>query len=98
MSSTPPPVKPYSLQLAERVHYTTGQDKLPHICAGGFLLETLWHTTVEHKVLKTPGLMVRRAMVRAVIFWPSLYIGTAAVLKWAKWRVDRAEERAEREK
>ncbi|KAI1637270.1 hypothetical protein F4809DRAFT_605324 [Biscogniauxia mediterranea] len=97
MSSSPPPLKPYSLQVAERFHYATGKEYLPRICAGGFLLETLWHTTFERKVLKTPGPKVRRAIVQAAVFWPTVYIGTAMTLKWAEWRVNRAE-RAEREK
>ncbi|KAI2463754.1 hypothetical protein F4781DRAFT_106768 [Annulohypoxylon bovei var. microspora] len=88
----------YSLQLAERIHNTTGQDKLPHICIGGFLLESFWNGVVEKRLLKTSPALVRKSLWRAAVFWPGVYLTTRAALIWAEWRVRKAkEERRENE-
>ncbi|KAI1374875.1 hypothetical protein F4677DRAFT_159645 [Hypoxylon crocopeplum] len=83
--------KPYSLQIAERIHGTTGKDQLGRICFGGFFLESVWHSVVERKIMDTSPMAVRKAMIRASIFWPSLYIATKTALKWAEWRVLKTE-------
>ncbi|KAI0002639.1 hypothetical protein F4779DRAFT_603354 [Xylariaceae sp. FL0662B] len=83
--------KPYSLEAAEAIHNTTGKESLAPICVGGFLLESLWHSVFERKVLKTPAPLVRKAMLRAAFFWPSVYLVTGATLKWAEWRVRKAD-------
>ncbi|KAI1354351.1 hypothetical protein F5Y01DRAFT_14105 [Xylaria sp. FL0043] len=93
MSSAPSP-KPYSLQLAERIHYATGKEQLGRICVGGFLLESVWHSVIERRVLKTPAPTVRKAMVRAAVTWPIIYAVTSAGIAWAAWKVN--ETQAER--
>ncbi|KAI1266363.1 hypothetical protein F5Y18DRAFT_426265 [Xylariaceae sp. FL1019] len=90
MSSHPPGPKPYTLQIAERINNTTGKDKLPTICLSGFLLETLWHSVIERRTLNTSAPAVRKAMMRAAVFWPGVYIATSAALAWAQWKVDEA--------
>ncbi|KAI1311751.1 hypothetical protein F5Y03DRAFT_391306 [Xylaria venustula] len=87
MSSRPPP-QSYSLQLAERIHNTTGKEQLPRICAGGFVLECVWHSVIERRVLKTPVPAVRKAMVRAAVTWPVIYAVASAGITWAAWRVN----------
>ncbi|KAI0834299.1 hypothetical protein F5Y06DRAFT_175045 [Hypoxylon sp. FL0890] len=87
---------PYSLKLAERIHNTTGKDKLGHICVGGFLLESLWHLVVERNFLKTSPPVVRKSLIRAAVFWPGLFVVTGAALKWAEWKVQKGRQ-AERE-
>ncbi|RYC62030.1 hypothetical protein CHU98_g4176 [Xylaria longipes] len=96
MSSLPPAPKPYSLQLAERIHYTTGKEHLTRICTGGFLLESFWHVIIERRILKTPTPAVKKAMFRAAATWPLVYAATTASIAWAAWRVNQAE-RAEKE-
>ncbi|KAI1410991.1 hypothetical protein F5Y13DRAFT_68529 [Hypoxylon sp. FL1857] len=89
MASSP---KPYSLQLAERIHNTTGKDRLGRICVLGIILESLWHSVVERKLLKTSAPVVRKALFKAAIFWPGVYVVTGAAVKWAELRVRKAEE------
>ncbi|KAI0451529.1 hypothetical protein F5B21DRAFT_380484 [Xylaria acuta] len=96
MSSLPPTPKPYSLQLAERVHNTTGKEHLTRICVGGFLLESFWYAIIERRILKTPTPAVKKAMFRAAATWPIIYAVTTAGVAWAAWRVNQAE-RAETE-
>ncbi|KAI3327831.1 hypothetical protein HD806DRAFT_336147 [Xylariaceae sp. AK1471] len=91
MSSLPQAPKPYSLQLAERIHNTTGKEQLTRICIGGFLLESIWHSVIEKRVLKTPTPVVKKAMFRAAATWPILYLVTSAGLSWAAWRVSQYE-------
>ncbi|KAI0532931.1 hypothetical protein GGR58DRAFT_140438 [Xylaria digitata] len=91
MSSLPPTPKSYSLQFAERIHYTTGKDQLTRICVGGFLLESLWHSVIERRVFKTPIPVVRKSMYRAAMMWPAIYIVTTAAISWAAWKVNQAE-------
>ncbi|RYP18488.1 hypothetical protein DL767_009828 [Monosporascus sp. MG133] len=79
-------------RLAHRIHNTTGKERLPQICVGGFALELAWHTQVERRVFSTPLPAVRRAMVRAAVFWPSLFVLTELALKWAEKRVAKYEE------
>ncbi|KAI1813784.1 hypothetical protein GGS20DRAFT_586107 [Poronia punctata] len=88
MTSPSRPVKPYDLQFAERVHNTTGKENLPTICVAGFALEYLWNSTIEQRFFKTPAPMVKKAMVRAAIMWPSVFVVTSAAISWAAWRVD----------
>jgi hypothetical protein len=88
MSSPPPPVKPYTLQLAERIHNTTGKENLTSICVGGFALESLWHSIIERRFFKTPAPAVKKAMVRATAMWPAVFIITSAGISWAAWKVD----------
>ncbi|KAI4867010.1 hypothetical protein F4820DRAFT_232387 [Hypoxylon rubiginosum] len=90
--ASPSSSKPYSLQLAERINGTTHKDQLGNICLGGFFLESVWHSVVETRFLKTPPPVARKAMLRAAIFWPGVYVATEAALKWAEWRVKKAEE------
>ncbi|KAI0390008.1 hypothetical protein F5Y17DRAFT_462186 [Xylariaceae sp. FL0594] len=89
MSGPVPPEKPYLVQLAERIDNTTGKEHLPTICVGGFALETLWHSVVERKVLKTPPPAVKKAIFRAAVMWPTVFVVTSASISWAAWRVDR---------
>ncbi|OTA86303.1 hypothetical protein M434DRAFT_399947 [Hypoxylon sp. CO27-5] len=91
MASSSSSLKPYSLQLAERIHNTTGKDKLGRICVSGFFLESFWHLVVERKFLKTSPPIVRKALLKAAVFWPGVYVVTGTALKWAEWRVQRAE-------
>ncbi|KAI0407936.1 hypothetical protein F4802DRAFT_494220 [Xylaria palmicola] len=90
MSSPFPTPKPYSLQLAERIHYSTGKEHLVRICVGGFLLESSWHAGVERRILKTPAPAVNKALFRAAATWPIIYIATSAAINWAAWRVNQA--------
>ncbi|RYP62936.1 hypothetical protein DL769_007112 [Monosporascus sp. CRB-8-3] len=71
-------------RLAHRIHNTTGKERLPQICIGGFALELAWHTQVERRIFSTPLPAVRRAMLRAAVFWPSLFVVTELALKWAE--------------
>ncbi|KAI1179702.1 hypothetical protein F4777DRAFT_396382 [Nemania sp. FL0916] len=57
-----PPPKPYFLQLAERIHNATGKEHLPRICIGGFVLESIWNSVIERRMLKTPAPAVKKAM------------------------------------
>ncbi|KAJ3554273.1 hypothetical protein NPX13_g10656 [Xylaria arbuscula] len=96
MSSLPPPKKPWSLRTAERIHHITGKELLPRICVAGFLLECLWHSVMERRVLNTPAPAVRKALVRAMVTWPAVFVGTSASIYWAAWRVGRAESEKDR--
>ncbi|OTB00829.1 hypothetical protein M426DRAFT_323940 [Hypoxylon sp. CI-4A] len=82
---------PFSLQLAERIHNTTSKDKLGYICVGGLACESVWHSVVERNFLKTSPIVVRKAIFRAAVFWPGVFIATKTALRWAEWRVQRAE-------
>ncbi|KAI8960640.1 hypothetical protein F5Y11DRAFT_329002 [Daldinia sp. FL1419] len=84
--------KPYSLQLAERIHNTTGKDQLGRICSAGFILESSWHLVVEKRFMKTPPGVVKKALLRAGIFWPAVYFITNESLKWAEQKVKKTEE------
>ncbi|KAI0853835.1 hypothetical protein F5Y00DRAFT_223786 [Daldinia vernicosa] len=84
--------KPYSLQLAERIHNTTGKDQLGRICSAGFILESSWHLVVERRFMNTPPQVVKKALLRAGFFWTVLYFGTDQALKWAEGKVKKAEE------
>ncbi|GAP83639.1 hypothetical protein SAMD00023353_0500210 [Rosellinia necatrix] len=95
--SFPSGPKPYSLQIAERIHNTTGKEHLTRICVGGFALESFWHWNVERRLLNTPAPAVRKAMIRAAVTWPALYVVTSAAVYWAAWKVDGVN-RAEKEK
>ncbi|KAI0181670.1 hypothetical protein GGR52DRAFT_48771 [Hypoxylon sp. FL1284] len=88
-----PSSKSYSLQVAERLNGTTQKDQLGKICLGGLSLELIWHSVVETRFIKTPPAAVRKAMIRAVIVWPGLYIVTGAALKWAEWKVGKVEQK-----
>lgn len=92
MSSSSPAPKSYSLELAQRIHNTTGKEYLGRICAGGFLLELLWHSGIERRVLKTPTPAIQKALLRAAVTWPVIYVVTSASLSWAARKVDQAEE------
>ncbi|KAI6081510.1 hypothetical protein F4821DRAFT_249040, partial [Hypoxylon rubiginosum] len=89
--ASPSGSKPYSLQLAERINDTTHKDQLGRICLGGFFLESAWHSVVETRFLKTPLPVAKKAMLRAAVFWPGVYVATKAALQWAEWKVRQAE-------
>ncbi|KAI1740518.1 hypothetical protein F4680DRAFT_90287 [Xylaria scruposa] len=91
MSSLPPEPKPYFVQLAERIHYTTGKEYLPSMCVGGLFLESFWHGVIERKVLKTPEPAINKAMLHACKKWPAIYVVTITSFAWAKWTVTQAE-------
>ncbi|KAI1112735.1 hypothetical protein F5Y14DRAFT_247783 [Nemania sp. NC0429] len=97
MSSPSPAPNSYSLEVARRIHNTTGKEHLERICVGGFLLESLWHSGIERRVLKTPAPAVRKAMLRAAVTWPVLYVVTSACISWAARKVDQAEEAQRKE-
>ncbi|KAI0161198.1 hypothetical protein GGR57DRAFT_350678 [Xylariaceae sp. FL1272] len=90
MSSNQPGSKPYALQIAQRIHNTTGKDQLPQICMGGFFLETLWHSVIERRAFNTSAPVIKKALLRAAVLWPGLYIATSAALAWAERRVGEA--------
>ncbi|KAI0431357.1 hypothetical protein F5Y09DRAFT_197824 [Xylaria sp. FL1042] len=89
--SSPSSSKPYSLQLAERIHYATGKEDLWRICAGGFLLESVWLSVIERRVLKTSTPNVRKAMIHAAVRWPVIYVVTSTSITWAAWKVNQAQ-------
>lgn len=93
MSSSP---KTYSLQVAERINNVTGKNQLGLICTSGLFLESLWHSVVERRFMRTPPPVLRKAMIRAAITWPILYVATAMALRWAERRVRMAEEEGSR--
>lgn len=82
--------KPYSLQLAERIHNTTGQEYLPKICFGGLFLESFWNLVIERRVLGTPKPVVQKYMHHTLTRWPIIYFATRIGLSWAAWRVNQA--------
>ncbi|KAI1185587.1 hypothetical protein F5B17DRAFT_27757 [Nemania serpens] len=92
MSSPSPAPKSYSLEVAQRIHNTTGKEHLGRICVGGFLLESLWHSGIERRVLKTPTPAIRKAMLRSAVTWPVIYVVTSACISWAARKVEEAEE------
>lgn len=57
----------------------------------GLVLETIWHHVVERRYLKTPHPAVRAAIRNALVRWPTVYVLTAGALRWAEWRVEKAE-------
>ncbi|KAI0865507.1 hypothetical protein F4860DRAFT_510044 [Xylaria cubensis] len=91
MSSPPPGPKPYSVQLAERIHNTTGKEYLMRICFGGLLLESFWHGVIERRILKTPAPAIGKSMRQALKTWPLIYVVTTAGITWAEWKVNQAE-------
>ncbi|KAI1091454.1 hypothetical protein F5B19DRAFT_262160 [Rostrohypoxylon terebratum] len=82
----------YSLQIAERIYYTTGKDQLTRICVGGFALESAWHVIIEKKFLKTPPAVVRKSVLKAALFWPAIHFLTKSALVWAEWKIQKTTE------
>ncbi|KAI0882621.1 uncharacterized protein GGS22DRAFT_169904 [Annulohypoxylon maeteangense] len=81
--------QPRSLQIANRIHNTTGKENLIYICIGGITLESIWHGIVEKRLLNTPVPVVRRSIVRAALLWPAVFVVTKTALAWAEWRVQK---------
>ena len=94
-SSSPSPPSPAQLQppqtwagkLARRIDDTTGKEYLGSFCAVGLGMELLWQTQVELRMLRTPAPSVRRAVIRAAVLWPSLYVFAGLAFRWAAWKV-----------
>ena len=76
-------------RLARRIDDTVGKEYLASFCAGGLGLELLWQAQVERRLFGTPAPAVRRAVVRAVIMWPTLFVFAGLSFKWAARRVAR---------
>ncbi len=81
----------YLESVARRVHNTSGKEHLLKICAGGFVLESTWQYVIEPRMFGTSHVVIRKGIMRAAVFWPSVFVITSLGLKWAERTVARSE-------